>query len=492
MISNGSGGMGKNAHVEFGASEDEVLVWSEFCAALKIWDLKSGRSVEIRDPKFVGREGRGWGIRPSGGDGGRAGAGVMALLCRTSGTDVLLLLAPRTYTVLNRVELHTTDAAGLRWSRDGRWLAIWDAASAGYKLCIYTADGNLYRSITREPSDDANEWAIEGLGIKSVEWVPGNAWLAVGGWDKRVRILSTRTFAPVVFLDHTSTIHVPTAPVYTELVDGQGNRSYSLTSQPTTPPKAALEKNETGLMKTGISILAFNNDGTLCATRDDSSPSTVWIWDLRSLRPRMILIQYAPVKSLSWHPNDPARLLIHTSHDSPTLYLYTSSHLSHSTSSSASAPPPSIIDISSHINRPANSIPTKWTVSWLCTPPDKKPAFLFGHQQSSVLVWPDGKDQMLRFESEDDDDSLYEILTGRKPVPQRPESREGEEVEDVEWSRMDEEMQSMIADDMDMEQEQQYGNSVSKGSVGALDDTFREKRVTSRGNLDESGIDEMF
>ena len=95
-------------------------------------------------------------------------------------------------------------------------------------------------------------------------------------------------------------------------------------------------------------------------------------------------------------------------------------------------------------------------------------------------------------ESEDDDDSLYEILTGRKPVPQRPESREGEEVEDVEWSRMDEEMQSMIADDMDMEQEQQYGNSVSMGSVGALDDTFREKRMTSRGNLDESGIDEMF
>ena len=43
----------------------------------------------------------------------------MAMLCRTSGMDVLMLLAPRTYAQINRVELPTVDAAGLKWSRDG-------------------------------------------------------------------------------------------------------------------------------------------------------------------------------------------------------------------------------------------------------------------------------------------------------------------------------------------------------------------------------------
>lgn len=474
VIRNGSGGMGKNVHVEFGATENEVLVWSDFAACVKVWCLQTGRAVEIRDPKFPGKESKGWGYRPS-----RDGQSrVMALLCRTSGTDVLLLLSVRTYSILSRVELSTTDAANLKWSRDGRWLAIWDAASAGYNLHIYTADGHLYRTITREPSDDADAWGVEGLGIKSVEWMPGNEKLAVGGWDRRVRILSTRTFAPVVFLDHTATIHIPSAPVYTEHVDGQGNRSYVLTAQPTTPPKAPLEKNEIALVKQGISLMAFNNDGTLCATRDDSTPSTVWIWDLQSLKPRTILIQFAPIKSLQWHPHDPSRLLIQTTYDAPAVYVYNAQSLSRSTSSSSSSSsssstsqgPPTILDLSAHITKPTGTLPVRWSTSWLSTPADKKPLFTLGHQQGYVLVWPEGKDQILRFEHDDDveeEDSLYDILTGRTPVPR---------IRDHE--------------DMDVEEEDD-GEEM-------LDDTFREKRgranseVRGRGVLDESGMDEMF
>ncbi|KAH7080890.1 hypothetical protein FB567DRAFT_115057 [Paraphoma chrysanthemicola] len=477
-ISNGSGGMGKNVHVEFGATEDEVLVWSDFAACLKVWCLRTGRSVEIRDPKFSGKEGRGWGYRPT--NDARHGKGkVLAMLCRTSGVDVLMLLSARTYTVISRVELPTTDAAGLKWSRDGRWLAIWDAASAGYRLQIYTADGNLYRTITREPTDDIDTWGIEGLGIKSVEWIPGNEKLAVGGWDRRVRILSTRTFTPVVFLDHTPVIHVPNAPVYTEHIDGQENRSFMLTPQPATPPKAPLEKNESPLMKQGISILAFNTDGTLCATRDDSTPSTVWIWDLRSLKPWTILIHFSPVKSLQWHPHDPLRLLIQTNHDSPTVYIYTADHLSSSTSTSSSTSqhPPTILDLSAHLLKPAGTLPARYTTSWLNTHADKKPVLSLAHHQGYVVVWPDGKDQILRFEGaeEESDDSLYDILTGRTPVPR---------LRDAE-------------DETGIDMDEVEGDSVEF----ELDDTFREKRgrgivsdkdTVRRGALDDSGLDEMF
>jgi WD40 repeat protein len=423
--------MGKNVHVEFGRNEDEVVVFSDFASKVTVWCLKTGRTVEIRDQKFVGREGRGWGYRPApqlergGGGGVAARGGVMAILCRSSGQDVMLLLAAGTYEVLNRVELPTTDAAGLKWSRDGRWIAVWDSAAAGYYLHIYTADGHLYRTIAREPSGESREWAVEGLGIKSVEWIPGDQWLAVGGWDRRVRILSTWTFSPVVFLDHTAQIHVPSASVYTEHVDGMGARSYLLTQQPVTPPKAVSEKGDNNL-KQGISVMAFNADGTLCATRDDSTPTTVWIWDLRSLRPKTILIQHAPVKSLSWHPSDPASLLIQAAQDSPTVYLYSSPLLSqsrsraNSSSTLTSIGPPLILPLSDTIARPAGSASLKWEARWLVTSHDKKPAFLFGHQQGYEIVWPVGKDQILRFddgEADQSDDSLYDILTGRTPIP---------------------------------------------------------------------------
>ncbi|KAJ4373208.1 hypothetical protein N0V83_003501 [Neocucurbitaria cava] len=518
VISNGSGGMGKNVHVEFGANEDQVLVWSDFNACLKIWCLNTGRAVEVRDPKFSGREGRGWGYRPSSSPRSSSSTRgrVLALLCRTSGTDVLLLLSSPTYALLSRTELPTTDAAGLKWSHDGRWLAIWDATSTGYKLCIYTADGHIYRTITREPSDSSvHEWDIDGLGIKTVEWVPGNQWLAVAGWDKRVRILSTRTFAPAVFLDHTQSIHLDTsAPVYTEGVDGQGRRSYALTPQAVTPPKAPLEKNETGLMKQGIGLVSFNRDSTLCATRDDATPSTVWVWDLRSLKPRAVLIQYAPVKSLLWHPNDASMLLIQTTHDAPVVYLYTAADFSSgSTAASASVSShqasgmqqaPDILSLESHIHKPtpppsgssSSSIPTKWTAQWLLptTHQDRdrrKPAFSLAHQQCCILVWPHGKDQMLRFDQNDDDggeqsdDSLYDILTGRTPVPRLRDVGDGNDGGDE------------VEGDMDTEMEVDgYGDS-----VGGLDDTFREKRgrgggagAGERGQsvFDESGLDEMF
>ncbi|KAJ4288557.1 hypothetical protein N0V90_011794 [Kalmusia sp. IMI 367209] len=489
VINNGSGGMGKNVHAGFGRDEEEVLVWSDFASRVVVWCLRTGRTVEIRDPKFSGKESKGWGYRPGvEEEGGRRG-GVLALLCRSAGQDVLMLLAPRTYAVLKRVDLATADAQGIKWSRDGKWIAVWDAASCGYSLCIYTADGHLYRTIKREPSDEPSDWGIEGLGIKSVEWVPGNEWLAVGGWDRRVRILSTRTFSPIVYLDHTTQINVPRAAVYTEHLDTRGFRSFSIAQQPVTPPKAIVEKNDTGLMKQGISIMAFNKDGTLCATRDDSTPTTVWIWDLRSLTPRTILIFHSPIKTLQYHPIYPSHLLVQTTHDSPMIYFHVSPDISSSTSSRSStnvpSTPPAILSLSSSITKPAGSAPARWTTKWLRTPEEKKPALMLGHQQGYVLVWPEGKDQILRFEDQEgdeSDDSLYGILTGRTPIPPLHKSSRDSEgsAGEIELVDAGEDVETVYKLD----------------STGSFEDTFRERRggTRSRGRsvFEESGLDEMF
>ncbi len=199
----------------------------------------------------------------------------------------------------------------------------------------------------------------------------------------------------------------------------------------------------------------------------------------------MILIQYAPVKSLQWHHDNPALLLIQTTHDSPTLYLYQASSLSASTSAStsASAPPPAILDLSTHITKPANALTTRWTTCWLSTPADKKPAFTLAHQAGYVFSWPFGKDVILRFDTPDgsdaSDDSLYDILTGRTPVPRLPDS-DGPDLDD-----------SLLAEQQLVAEESNYNMS--------FDDTFRGKmreetasRRRGRSVLDESGLDEMF
>jgi WD40 repeat protein len=76
----------------------------------------------------------------------------------------------------------------LKWSADGRWIAIWDAPSIGYKVHIYTADGHLYRVYSSDSGD-----GLHGLGVKSLEWSPRGDYLAIGGHDRRVTLLGTRT-----------------------------------------------------------------------------------------------------------------------------------------------------------------------------------------------------------------------------------------------------------------------------------------------------------
>jgi hypothetical protein len=192
-IKNGSGGMGKIVNTEFGRTKEEVLVFSDFGAKVTAWSLKTRRTVEIRDPKFATK---GFMYRPRN--------GVFALLSRPAAQDILTLHETGTYAVVKAVVLPTVDAQGLKWSVDGRWIAIWDAPSMGYKVHIYTADGHLYRTYSGYEVD-----GLQGLGVKSLEWSPRGDYLAIGGHDRRVTLLSTKTVCLVLSraLKHCTDIH---------------------------------------------------------------------------------------------------------------------------------------------------------------------------------------------------------------------------------------------------------------------------------------------
>ena len=83
----------------------------------------------------------------------------------------------------------TVDAQGLKWSPDGRWLAIWETPAMGYRILIYTADGNLFRTFIGDYYADE----LKGLGIKGIEWSPNGHFLAVAGFEKSISLLSTKT-----------------------------------------------------------------------------------------------------------------------------------------------------------------------------------------------------------------------------------------------------------------------------------------------------------
>ena len=167
----------KVTNVDFGQNADEVVALSDSSLRISIWNLSSGKCIKIRDPKFT-TKGHGW----------RPRTGHFALLARPAAQDIIMIHAPSTYMVINQNVLPNFDAQGLKWSPDGRWIAVWDAASRGFGLDIYTPDGHLYRTCNRKPEQD-----IDGLGIKTIEWSTSGDTLAVGDFDNKITLLSHLT-----------------------------------------------------------------------------------------------------------------------------------------------------------------------------------------------------------------------------------------------------------------------------------------------------------
>jgi hypothetical protein len=132
-IDRGSGGMGRLVNAEFGRTDDEFVVFADFGSKVTIWSLVSGRSVEIKDPKFNNT--RGLAYRPH--------SGHVALLSRPGAQDVITMHAVNSHSVVWTATPPTMDAQGISWSSDGRFLAVWDSPSVGYRLYIHRCRGPL-------------------------------------------------------------------------------------------------------------------------------------------------------------------------------------------------------------------------------------------------------------------------------------------------------------------------------------------------------------
>ena len=165
------------ANITFGRDHDQVLAFSSSGLRVMIWSLITSRGVEIRDPKPLPRA---YDIRPQ--------SAHLALLTRPNTHDCLVLLDTKTYEVCRSIDVATTDAQAVRWSPDGRWLAIRDTMSAGYKILIHTADGQLFKILQGGQDDDH-----VGLGVKSLMWSPNAQLLAVGDAEDRVILYNGTT-----------------------------------------------------------------------------------------------------------------------------------------------------------------------------------------------------------------------------------------------------------------------------------------------------------
>lgn len=174
FVINGGCGNLKIAYVCFGYNADEIMLFSASGIKAVILSTVTNRALaEIRDPKIPATC---YDLRPR--------TGHLGILTRASGHDTLLLFSPKSHELMESVNLTSVDAQGIKWSLDGRWLAIWDIPSMGFKVLIHTADGHLYK--TYAGGQDADNI---GFGVKMLKWSPDSNLLAIGDCNQRVILL---------------------------------------------------------------------------------------------------------------------------------------------------------------------------------------------------------------------------------------------------------------------------------------------------------------
>lgn len=134
-------------------------------------------------------------------------------------------------------------------------------------------------------------------------------------------MLTWEQFSPIAKLHHPATIELAEVGVWEEQVNTSKARSYVAAPQPASPP-TSLSLGKPNNPTHGVSVIAFNSDGTLVATRNDSLPTTIWIWSLSTGTAIDILIHHSPIKQTTWHPSQPDLLLIHSAIPEPAIHLW--------------------------------------------------------------------------------------------------------------------------------------------------------------------------
>ncbi|CAD6578630.1 MAG: hypothetical protein TREMPRED_002234 [Tremellales sp. Tagirdzhanova-0007] len=300
--------------VAWGKYGREILAWSDYGLRLTIYDLSTGNARYIQHPKSphnchtYSPDGR-----------------YLAVAERHDGKDFIGVYdAAARYALVRHFALQTTDVHGILWSPCGKYIAAWDTPLL-YSLHVHSPLSPHLTHFSPSSTTFAQD-EDPGTGIRTVVWAPGGRWVALGGWDGRVRIIESdgwRCVATLRWAAKTTEKDVTISKEPNGWLRGirrhgvvQFDRLSVPASLPTVPPD--LTKFPP---RAGISEISFDVEATTFLVRVEHQPNVV---HLHTFLPSPIthlasLIFTSPVRSAYWCPRG-KRVVIST--NTAAIYIW--------------------------------------------------------------------------------------------------------------------------------------------------------------------------
>ncbi|KAG8991934.1 hypothetical protein FRB90_001157, partial [Tulasnella sp. 427] len=213
------------------------------------------------------------------------------------------------YKLVRHFALPTSSLSSIAISPTGSYVAVWEGP-LDYKLHIITLTGNLVASFTPPEPDTAL-----GLGIRSVVWHPTGAFLAVGGWDDKIHIVTSHGWIAIMTFELSAKVPPNTwvwrePERWLEATHGRGFLSYDRVPSHQSYPVPLVRVDATKQHpKSGLVQLEWNLDGTLLMARFEQAPTAIHVYSFPSpddepFAPRLstVLLHSKPVLQARWNP----------------------------------------------------------------------------------------------------------------------------------------------------------------------------------------------
>ncbi|GAX85762.1 hypothetical protein CEUSTIGMA_g13177.t1 [Chlamydomonas eustigma] len=219
----------------------------------------------------------------------------------------------------------TSDAVDLSWSPDGTCLAVMDGPLY-CKVAIHVTDGRILAE---------HQELLDGLGIKCMSWDSSGQFLALGGYDERLRILDNVTWQPLLDEKHPISLTGPRNPgvvLYREVEEDVVQCSPTSHNSVTVGSLSLMNKSPSRVLKSetrsryllcelpahlphkipdkstpnprmGIGVIRWSPDGRYLATTSEVMPQVVWVWDLEAGQLGTVLQHASEVTDFDWAPS---------------------------------------------------------------------------------------------------------------------------------------------------------------------------------------------
>ena len=255
----------------------QILTWSEFGVRINVWSLNHKRVSYIQNPKLNSA--------------GCIFYKKQAIVCeRRDREDFISIFKYSDWTLTCNFKVSTDDMESCHVINDA--ILVCDSHLTP-RYFVYDLKGSCHTKV---------DLYSNKLGVKCLAASSSEQFAAMGCYDATCKLLNSVTWSILKEWKHTADAVTKNTIVYVEEHSDSGSRFKIQDSTENFELPFVKANHDDQYLLVGVGIAIFSASGRFLATRCDSAPSVIWVWDMEDLSLSSLIVHQAPVVTLDWDP----------------------------------------------------------------------------------------------------------------------------------------------------------------------------------------------